>query len=331
MFRHLATVAAIALLAVAASARAARAEIPAPLMTMAHDVRTLAVRLRASNALDVVDLSTGFQAGFNATESMPAASTIKIPVMVEVFRQLQQGRFDLSRRMTLLAQDKDWGSGDLCDAPVGSTYAVSELLEKMIDVSDNTASNMLIRLVGRSKINASMHRLGLRRTHLAGDIRTAGWSIRQTLRTSPHDLAMLLALMARRKLIDEWSSNEMISILEDDQFNTLLPAPLPEDVTIAHKTGSLFDTLNDAGIIYADDAPYVIAVMTTGLPSQDLGRTFIHSLSRLVYDDERNFARWRQETGFALPALPMRAPAGNLSPDLRYWSTGLTDSVGGGG
>ncbi len=331
MLRRLAIVAAIALLAVAAWTRAARAEIPTPLMTMAHDVRTLAVRLRASNALDVVDLSTGFQTGFNATESMPAASTIKIPVMVEVFAQLQEGRFVLSRRMTLQARDKDWGSGDLCDAPVGSTYAVSELLEKMIDVSDNTASNMLIRLVGRSNINASMHRLGLRRTHLAGDIRTAGWSIRQTLRTSPHDLAMLLALMARRKLIDEWSSNEMISILEDDQFNTLLPAPLPEDVTIAHKTGSLFDTLNDAGIIYADDAPYVIAVMTTGLPSQDLGRAFIHSLSRLVYDDERHFARWRQVTGFSSPAFPMSAPTGNLSPDLRYWSTGLTDSVGGGG
>jgi beta-lactamase class A len=331
MLRRTATVFTMALLALVAFSRPALAEIPAPLVTMSHDVRSLAVRLRAENALDVFDLSTGFQTGFNATASMPAASTIKIPVMVEVFLQLQGGRFTLDHRVTLLPRDKDWGSGELCDAPAGSTYSVSELLEKMIDISDNTATNMLIRLVGRSNINGSMYRLGLRRTHLAGDIRTEGWTIRQTLRTSPRDLVRLLALMARRELVDEWSSNEMISILEDDQFNTLLPEPLPEDITIAHKTGSLFDTLNDAGIVYADDAPYVIAVMTTGLPSQDVGRAFIHSLSRLVYDDERNFARWRQETGFVLPAMSIGKPAGNLSPDLRYWSTGLTDSVGGGG
>jgi beta-lactamase class A len=331
MLRRTATAVAIALLAIAACARAALAEVPAPLMTMARDVRSLAGRLPAENALDVFDLSTGFQTGFNAGASMPAASTIKIPVMVEVFLQVQAGRFTLDHRVTLLPRDKDWGSGELCDAPAGSTYSVADLLEKMIDISDNTATNMLIRLVGRQNINASMHRLGLRRTHLAGDIRTDGWTIRRTLRTSPHDLVRLLALMARRELVDAWSSNAMISILEDDQFNTLLPAPLPEDITIAHKTGSLFDTLNDAGIVYADDAPYVIAVMTTGLPSQDLGRAFIHSLSRLVYDDERNFARWREATGFVLPALSATAPAGNLSPDLRYWSTGLTDSVGGGG
>jgi beta-lactamase class A len=332
MLRRLATAVAIALIAFVVSSRVALAEIPAPLIAMSHDVRSLAARVPAENALDVFDLTTGFQTGFNASASMPAASTIKIPVMVEVFQQLQEGRFTLDRRVTLLPGDKDWGSGELCDAPAGSTYSVSELLEKMIDISDNTATNMLIRIVGRSSINASMRRLGLKRTHLAGDIRTDGWTIRRTLRTSPYDLVRLLALMARRKLVNEWSSNEMISILEDDQFNTLLPEPLPEDITIAHKTGSLFDTLNDAGIVYADDAPYVIAVMTTGLPSQDVGREFIHSLSRLVYDDERNFAHWRMETGFVTPpAFSLRAPAGNLSPDLRYWSTGLTDSVGGGG
>ena len=330
MLRRTATVSAIVFLAIAASTRYVLADVPAPLLALKNDVRSLASRLPAPNALDVFDLSTGFQTGFNAGESMPAASTIKIPVMVEVFLQLQQGRFDLDHQVTLLARDKDWGSGELCDAPAGSTYSVAELLEKMIDISDNTATNMLIRLVGRTNINASMRDLGLLRTHLAGDIRTDGWSIRRTLRTSPHDLVHLLALMARRELVDEWSSNEMVSILEDDQFNSLLPEPLPDDVTIAHKTGSLFDTLNDAGIVYADDAPYVIAVMTTGLPSQDLGRAFIHSLSRTVYDDEVNFARWREETGF-VPALELQAPSGSLTPDLRYWSTGLPDSVGGGG
>jgi hypothetical protein len=141
--------------------------------------------------------------------------------------------------------------------------------------------------------------------------------------------------MAHRQLIDEWSSNEMISILEQDQYNTLLPEPLPDDIAIAHKTGSFFDTLNDAGIVYANDAPYVIAVMTTSLPSQNLGRAFIHSISRLAYTDEVRLARWRESSGLSFPFAP-GAPSGSTSPDVRYWSTGLGDGAplggsGGGG
>jgi beta-lactamase class A len=299
---------------VVASVAPARAYLPPPLASLNHDVRSLARHVPAAIALDVFDLNTGYYASFNAGKSMPAASTIKVPVMVEVFAQLEAGRFDLQRRVRLEYFDKDYGSGDLCDEPVGTTYPVSELLEKMIDISDNTATNMLIRLVGRRNINRRMEELGLTRTHLSGDVRTAGWSIRQTLRTSPADLVHLLAMMARGELVDEWSSNEMIAILKADQYNTLLPEPLPPDVAIAHKTGSLNDTLNDAGIVFASEAPYVIAVMTTALPSKDLGRSFIHSVSRLAYADELRFARWRQVTGTGV----QRGSPGT-SPDATYW------------
>ena len=283
----------------------------------------MAQQLPAASALEIFDLSTGDKAGFNAGQSMPAASTIKVPVMVEVFRQLAAGRFDLDHRVTLLAGDKDWGSGDLCDAPVGTTYAVSDLLLRMIDVSDNTATNMLIRLVGRHSINAEMLGLGLEHTHLSEDVRTDDWSIRSTLRTSPADLVRLLAMMARRELVDEWSSNEMVSILARDQINTLLPEPLPDDVMIAHKTGSLADTMNDAGIVYAEDAPYVIAVMTTQLPSANLGRKFIRNVSKLAYASELRFARWREESGLGTPyALDPLSTSSSLSPDVRYWSGG---------
>jgi beta-lactamase class A len=312
------------LAAIFASSAPARAYLPPPLASLSHEVRRLAARVPAAIGLEVFDLNTGYHTGFNAAASMPAASTIKLPVMVEVFEQLQAGRFGLQKRVTLLASDKDWGSGDLCDEPVGTTYPVSELLEKMIEISDNTATNMLIRLVGRQNINHGMTALGLQHTHLYGDVRTEGWSIRQTLRTSPADLVHLLALMAHRDLVDEWSSNEMIAILEADEYNTLLPEPLPDYVTVAHKTGSLFDTLNDAGIVYASDAPYVIAIMTTALPSQDLGRTFIHTVSRLAYTDELRLVRWREEAGMTAPAFAFEAPqqsGADLSPDVPFWSS----------
>jgi beta-lactamase class A len=297
----------------------ADANLPAPLAQLTQDVRKLAAGLAAPTAIEVFDLSTGYHMGLNSSASMPAASTIKIPVMVEVFSQLQAGKFDLQRRVRLTASDKDYGSGDLCDAPVGTTYPISVLIDKMIDVSDNTATNMLIRLVGRRSINSSMANLGLRRTHLTQDIRTSNWGIRQNLRTSPADLVRLLELMARRQLVDQWSSNEMISILEQDQINTLIPEPLPIDVPIAHKTGSFFDTLNDAGIVYAGDAPYVIAVMTTSLRSQDAGRRFIHTISRLAYADERRLATWRHSSGLTFEPFDASTPGADASPDLNYW------------
>jgi beta-lactamase class A len=247
--------------------------------------------------------------------------------MVVVFEQLQAGHIDVDTHVTLQSRDKDYGSGDLCDARVGQSFPVSLLLAKMIDISDNTATNMLIRSVGRRNINRSMMELGLEHTHLAGDVRTDGWTIRRMLRTSAGDLVHLLSMMARGELVDQWSSNEMIALLKADRYNTLLPAPLPNDVAVAHKTGSLFDTLNDAGIVYAAGAPYVIAVMTTALPSQDLGRSFIHRISRLAYTDEIKFARWREEMGISpsfdpQPSLNNQSSptSANGSPDVPYWN-----------
>jgi beta-lactamase class A len=319
----------IALAAVAFLMGFGRADafLPAPLAQLNHDARKLAAGLAAPTALEVFDLSTGYHMGLNSGASMPAASTIKIPVMVEVFAQLQTGKFDLQRHVTLTGSDKDWGSGDLCEAPVGTTYPISVLLDKMIDVSDNTATNMLIRLVGRRSINRDMSGLGLHRTHLTEDIRTSGWGIRQNLRTSPADLVHLLELMAKRQLVDQWSSNEMISILEQDQYNTLIPEPLPIDVPVAHKTGSFFDTLNDAGIVYAGDGPYVIAIMTTALRSQDEGRRFIHSISRLAYADERRLAQWRQHSGLTFEAFDASAAPAETSPDVGYWGAGTAPKL----
>lgn len=326
MLRRAALVVVIAVCVTVTSVLPALAYLPPPMARLNSEVRTMARRVPASIALDVLDLNTGYAAGFNAARSMPAASTIKVPVMVEVFTQLEAGRFDLQRRVTLLASDKDYGSGELCDAVTGTTYPVSTLLEKMIDISDNTATNMLIRLVGRRSINGRMSELGLEHTHLAGYVRTEGWSIRQALRTSPADLVRLLALMARHELVDEWSSNEMIAILEADQYNTLIPAPLPVDVAIAHKTGSLFDTLNDAGIVFASDAPYVIAVMTTALPSQDLGRSFIHAISHLAYVDELRLARWRSAAAPEYATLKASSNGG-VGADTDYWNDGLSGTL----
>ncbi|MBV8355564.1 MAG: serine hydrolase, partial [Candidatus Eremiobacteraeota bacterium] len=216
----------------------------------------------------------------------------------------------------LRASDKDWGWGDLCDVPVGSAYPVSRLLWKMITESDNTATNMLIRLVGRQNINRTMRELGLYQTRVGDYIRSDG-DIR-ALRSSPSDMVRLLESMAREQLVDEWSSRQMIAILEGQRHNTLLPAPLPPETKIAHKTGMLHDTLNDVGIVETSRAPYVIAVMTTHLPSLDLGRTFIRGISRMTYQAMERVADWRQSAGVS-PVEALTQPVPPVSSDLRLW------------
>ncbi len=306
-------------IALAVAALLAQLQLPLPLAHLQATLASAGSRAPGTAAVAVRDLGSSYVSGYNMNEVMPAASTIKIPVMVEVFRQMEAGSFDLNRRVELLPGDRDWGSGDIADSPIGSTFTVSTLLTQMITVSDNTAANMLIRLVGRQHINQTMASLGLDHTHLADYIRTQDWSVRTDLRTTPVDMVRLLARMAQNRLIDHWSSQQMIAILEQQEINTLLPEPLPQ-IPIAHKTGSFDDTLNDVGIVYADQ-PYVIAVLTTNLSSLPAGRQFIHRVSRMAYRQFEQLAKLRA-SGIAQPVgESLTAPQEDSDGDRSMWAT----------
>jgi beta-lactamase class A len=298
----------------------ARAEA-GPLVALERNLSAISARAPGNVGVMVEDVATGFSTGINSSANMPAASTIKIPVMVEVFRQMARGTFDLNRMLTLEASDRDWGWGDLADAPAGSQYSVSKLLTLMITESDNTATNMLIRLVGRAHINSTMRSLGLRQTVVGDYIRSDG-DIR-SLRSSPQDMTTLLLGMVHDSLVNPWSSREMIQILAGQHHNGLLPEPLPPGMTIAHKTGTLHDTLNDVGIVYLGNAPYIISVMTTHLPSLDAGRRFIRGVSRLAYDALTRFSAWRAATE---PIVPAAEAAPAVAPDVQMWDSGGADA-----
>jgi len=293
-----------------------------PIVELQRELTYAARRAPWRVGIAIEDLATGITSGVNSTANLPAASTIKVPVIIQVFKAMQRGDIDLNTTLHVEDRDRDWGSGDLADAPWGSEKTVNQLLWLMITDSDNTATNMLIRLVGRSNINGTMAELGLRTTRLHDYIRSEGDSIRYALRTSPKEMMLLLAKIARSQMIDEWSSREMFAILDGQRHNTLLPVPLPDTVRIAHKTGSLHDTLNDVGIVYDDEEPYVIAVMTTQLPDLEDGRRFIHHVSSMTFTQLERFASWRESQGIAAfdlgqPSVSIRDA---LSPDEAMWN-----------
>lgn len=307
----------IAALVFRASAPAAAEAAPGPLGQLQVRLDLMSARAPGHVGVIIKDLTTGLTTGINESANMPAASTIKIPVMVEVFRQMAAGDFDLNRQVTLEPADRDNGWGDLVYARTGVRYSIAHLLQLMITESDNTATNMLIRLVGRVHINQTMANLGLRQTRLADYIRSDG-DIRG-LRTSALDMTDLLDDMAHDRLVNAWSSRAMIAILTGQHHNGLLPQPLPAGTQIAHKTGTLHDTLNDVGIVYLNNSPYIIAVLTTHLPTLDAGRQFIRGVSRLAYDSLERFANWRVANplaGLASSALPVTDEA----PDVKMWT-----------
>jgi beta-lactamase class A len=316
----------LALCAWASPCAASAESLPGPMGELQAQLDRAALRAPGTVGVSIEDLATGMSSGVNASASLPAASTIKIPVMVEVFRQMSVGTIDFNTKLHLLARDKDDGWGDMADAPVGTERNVEQLLRLMIDDSDNTATNMLIRLVGRRSVNQTMAALGLNTTRLSDDIRTTTDAIRYDLRSSPRDMVKLLDSMARKQLVDEWSSGEMLAILTGQTHNSLLPQPLPSNLKIAHKTGSLHDTLNDVGIVFLNSEPYVIAVMTTRLPNLPIGRRFIHQVSKMAYHELGRLALWREDAGipgfsFTVAGAP-KTTSTSLAPDLQMWNAG---------
>jgi beta-lactamase class A len=314
---------AVAVLFFSAFTTRADAAAPGPLGTLQAELSTMSMHAPGNVGIMVEDLATGLSTSVNANAQMPAASTIKIPVMVEVFKRLAHGDFDLNRKVTLQQSDRDWGWGDLSDAPRGSRYTVSKLLTLMITESDNTATNMLIRLVGRSAINNEMAELGLTQTSLHDYIRSEG-PIHYALRSSANDMVKLMTAMARFQLIDEWSSREMIAIMTGQHHNGLIPQPLPAGTTIAHKTGELHDTLNDVGVVYLNNEPYAIAVMATNLSTLDAGYHFIQGVSRVAYTELARFSLWRETNDYAaapFAAVPVTSPVSDAPQrDLQMWT-----------
>jgi beta-lactamase class A len=251
------------------------------LAALAPKLERLASSMPGIVAISIADLSGGHALAINGNANLPAASTIKVPVMVEVFRQIAQGRLTQTTRIALTDGDRDCGYGSLCDAPWGTRYTVATLLQLMITRSDNTAANMLIRTVGRQNVNATMAGLGLVQTHLGDSIRSDG-DIR-ALRTSTNEMMNLLVMIARHDIITDQACEAMVSILIGQRHNTLLPKDLPKGLAIAHKTGTLHDTLNDVGIVYLNGAPYVFCAFTTHLADLDDGERFIRTASKLTY------------------------------------------------
>jgi beta-lactamase class A len=233
-----------------------------------------------------------------ADTSYHAASTMKVPVMIVLFRKIDAGELQLTDSVPLVnefrsivdgspyALGPDDDSDSALYARVGGRVTVGELIERMIVRSSNLATNAIIDLAGGGEhITSTMRELGARDIQVRRGVED-GKAYRAGLNntTTARDLATILAALERGAAASPASARAMRDILLRQEFNDGIPAGLPAGARVAHKTGWITATAHDAAIVYPErGAPYVLVVLTGGIPEHADANRLTADIARLVH------------------------------------------------
>ncbi len=291
---------ALALAAGGASAQASRSHAQSPPPPAAG---TLAPRLEALIRPSGAEVAVAFRTLdgrdeilIRPDELFHAASTMKVPVMIELFRQAHAGRLSLDDSVPVtnrFASMVDGSPYELAAADdsdpevykaVGQSMTYRRLCEAMITVSSNLATNILIDRLGVDAIRSTVHELGadgmqVRRGVEDGKAFRAGLNNTTTAR----GLLTLFTAIAEQRTVSRAASEEMIEILKRQQFRDAIPAGLPPGTPVAHKTGQITRIHHDAGIVYGK-RPYVLVVLVRGIEDEKKSAALIADIAREVHD-----------------------------------------------
>ena len=212
----------------------------------------------------VLDLTNGNTLALNADETFPTASTIKIAILAELFRQAQQGKLNLNEPYVLQSKDLVGGSGISSSLTPGTTkLTLRDVAALMISVSDNSMTNVIIDRVGMDNVNALLDSLGLSHTRLRRkmmDIKAAA-ERRENIST-PREISQLLEALYQGKVLNRQFTENFFNLLSIHK-ESYLPRLLPEDLRVANKPGELEGVRNDCGIVFTGKRPYSLCVMST--------------------------------------------------------------------
>lgn len=246
------------------------------------------------------DLETGADFFLNADTPLHPASTFKVHVMMEVFRQANAGLLSLEDRLPITNSftsiaDESLFSLDVNDDAeqtlyprLGETESIRELTRLMTVRSSNLATNTLIEKTGAKPVNDFIQALGIEGVIVLRGVEDKA-AFRRGLNNSAtaRGLTQTMDLIARRKVVSEEASQQMIDILLGQEFNESIPALLPNSVKVAHKTGWTGDFYHDTGIVFPEHRkPYILSIMTKGFPEdQEIeAHHCMAEISRAIYE-----------------------------------------------
>jgi beta-lactamase class A len=252
----------------------------------------------AEVAVTIVNLGTGSQLSINGDRVYHAASTMKVPVLIDLLREADLGRLSLDQSILLVNHfhsivdgspytlDPADDSDDSVYALVGERVPLRWLAERMINHSSNLATNALIALLDPARITATMRTLGAERTVVLRGVEDGpAFRANRNNVTTADDLAAILKAVERREAASPQGTEFLLSVLRAQAFNAQIPAGLPPGTPVAHKTGQITATLHDAAIIYPPGrAPFVLVVLTRGIPAQRIAEQLTADLARIAWE-----------------------------------------------
>lgn len=224
----------------------------------------------------------------NGQRKFGAASTMKIPLMIETYRQVEGGKRSLDDIIPVNAEDKAVGSGVLHHLHDGIEVTLRDLIYLMISISDNTATNMLIRMATMDAVNATMRDLGMTGSNLGREMkgRPAVEGEEENWAT-PEDYVTVVKSILDRQAASATSCDEMVIMLERQQNSRRIARHLPDDKSIrwGSKTGTIKGVCNDVGFVTTPKGTTIIAVFTEAMPNTHTAEEHIGNISRAALQD----------------------------------------------
>jgi beta-lactamase class A len=251
--------------------------VQTPLQRLQSSIERTTKSVNATWGIYVKSLQTGEEIAIDADRQMETMSTIKIPLMIEVFAQIRAGKFNLTDKYTFVQADSQPGTGTIQRLDPGAVMTVKDLITMMIIVSDNTATEVLYRMVGGpDAVNTRMQALGLPKTRAMNvpskwfPMLRAAPTTEQFYRdgmypfgfSTAREMGRLLEMMERGALVDKASSDLMLSIMRGQLYRTRIPRYVT-GYTIPHKTGDFLPYVgDDVGVLEAPGTTIVLTVFT---------------------------------------------------------------------
>jgi beta-lactamase class A len=229
-----------------------------------------------------VEIDSGEYTDFGADRILPAASTIKLPILIALFQDVDAGKISLTEKLTISERTIAGGSGDLRNQKPGSQVNVLTVATKMMTISDNTATNLLIdRLGGKAILNQRFRAWGLNFTTINQPLP----DLAGTNTTTAKELARSILAVQRGKIVSDQSRLQILGMMSRTHRNTMLPKGLGTGAKIAHKTGDIGALVADVGSIELPSGKNYLAAVLVKRPHNDpAGPELIRQMSKIVYD-----------------------------------------------
>ena len=266
-------------------------------MQLLQNVQTELAKQKGFFAIAFKDLQTNETLLWNEHELFHAASTMKTPVMIEVYKQVAAGKLTLTDAVLVKNEFKSIVDGSpysLNPADdsqqelykmVGSKIPLSELVYQMIIMSSNLATNLIMEMVDGKKVTQTMRNLGTKNMMVLRGVEDSK-AFAQNLNniTTAYDLMVVYEQLAKGKVVSQKASDEMINTLFNQTHNTLIPALLPKNIRVAHKTGTITGVHHDSGIVFlADGRKYVLVILSKNLENDIEATNSMAKVSEMIY------------------------------------------------